>query len=305
MPITVKEGLTRAGYDENGLNAEITYHVSGAEDEYQALTAEGIPEYGDPYPRDLGSGTTAARVSNLEATLTNGSDSGLNWTVTVKYSTGKVSGGSGGGAAGRPANPQPGDEWFSLSFTTETSHIQDARSQDAFGDNAPDAGLSIGLNDAGDVTGCDVLTPTGTLEIHHYLAPATITATWLANAMACLGAMNESTWYGLLPGDALFQGMSFGTQNDDVVEVVYSFGVRPFTAQEEIPEYIDAAGNQITVTNGKLGWQALWSWPMQKIEGGGSGGNTLSNCVRGVYVATVYPTNDFAALGLNNDMPAS
>lgn len=299
MPVTVKPGLTSARIDSNGLSAEQEFHVSGAANEYLAITADGIPAYGDTYPLDLGSGAISPRVNNISAKLAIGSDSALNWLVTVSY--GPAAGG-GGGASGRPQNPQPGDEYFSFNFATETAHVTHALDEVSYGPTPkPFTNLAIGLNDNGEIAGMDILVPIGTLEVHHFFSPEAITQDWLNGIIATSGTVNSAEWYGLYAYEALFVGFSFGTQNQDVVEVIYSFAVRPNLLAADLPQFLDSTGAAIEVSGGKGGWELLWAWNSRAVQAT-EGGAQVNTFCRGVYVSIVYPENDYSALGCDNNL---
>jgi S1-C subfamily serine protease len=88
----------------------------------------------------------------------------------------------------------------------------------------------------------------------------------------------------------------------DPTQVVFRFSYRQNQTVSDLPTFQGMGGvgsggtpsELITVTGGKLGHQYLWA-----LQGESSDGSSLQRRVKGVYVSTVYPSGNFALLGLN------
>lgn len=303
MTITVKSGLESGSYGTDGWKFQREYHVQGAETAYEALTASGLPSPGDLYDA-VGSGVwITARATRIQAELANGSESALNWRITVTYEP--LSNGTGNGK-GRPDNPQDGDEYWEFDGHGERIHVDNCIEQTGFPEgDVPDVGLAVGVDENNEIRGLDIQERAATLRVHLFKTSEDVDDAYLQDCLADVAKYNSATWYGFDAGEVFLDSFQTKNQNEDLCEVVFTFLVRRNLAEADIPDFLDVEGEGIVVTGGKKGWQALWAQPGKTTAavGSGSGAPTAVNrYYRGVWVSDVYEQSDFSTLGLSGTL---
>ncbi len=272
---------------ENGYEASKRYLVSGATDEYDAANADGLPAWNTAY----GATAPAAFMAVKNIRCNPITDSPGKFTVDVKWAWNfnRPSGGN--------SSPSDGTEVWSIDGTGQTVNVDACLSQTKYGDDARDVGVAVGQDVAGEIHGADIFETTVTLTVKLWKTTADVNQSYLAGCIQALQKVNSVTWYGLQPGECLFNRFSVSKSEDLVTEINFEFLGRPNLDSDEIPAFKDKDDNPISVASGKEGWQYLWAMPGQKKDG-----SKTKTWTMGVYVSDFYESDSFSALGLSGSL---
>ncbi len=181
-----------------------------------------------------------------------------------------------------------------LDLGTESKHITEGRDVTEYAtlDGPPLNQIpyteAIGLED-NQIQGCDILSPSGNLQITKVFDNATVFgANWVQDRADLRCHTNNASFYGFEAGSLLYVRMSFTIRNNGDVPVTFQFQHR-------------ANVNEDTVVSlgpvDKKGHQYLWTRYEDSEETTG-GETTYVKKAIAQYVHTVYPEGDFSTLGL-------
>lgn len=176
---------------------------------------------------------------------------------------------------------------FGFEIGTTTAKVLYAKSQAKFdptGLTAPDVGLAIGVTPDG-IEGVDILIPTGCFSYALKLTDAQVTDGYKDLLFAATGTTNNAPWKGKAAGEVLFLGSSGAKRGRAKWDVQYRF------AYSKNVSGTIAGVPSVT----KSGWNYVWTMSADKID---NTAKAMTKQVRGLYVATVYDSTDFSALGL-------
>lgn len=179
-----------------------------------------------------------------------------------------------------------GESTFDFDTTGGTFKRLEAFSQTAHGANAPDHGEAINVTDEG-VEGVDVVIPQLNFSVRQKIPGSTITLSWINTLLALTGKTNNATFLGFAAGELLFLGAS-GSQNLDAnPDITFSFAASP-----------NLSGLSFGSISGvdKKGHEYLWVDYYPNVDAN----DNLTREPLGVYVAKVYESADFSALGITD-----
>lgn len=195
---------------------------------------------------------------------------------------------------------------------SQTVHIDSSKAWNAY----PPAQLPgtplIGLDEDGGVKGVDIQDFSSVLIVEKNILLSDIN--W-NNLVAELGKTNsdaDNVFYGFKQYECLFTGLQeLGrTQEwetggvpakDVIVRLQFKFQISPRLVANDLPTFTGPDGVPFQVTNGKEGWQYLWSRP---ISIGDEANGKVETRTEVVQVHDVYESANFVAtLGLTGVMP--
>ena len=107
---------------------------------------------------------------------------------------------------------------------------------------------------------------------------------YIFQMVALTGSINASSWRGFSPGEALFLGAEGGEDDQNFVELVYHFAIKP-------TQYNFSIGS-ITIPK-KRGWDYIWVRHKEKIVG-----DRVLTVPAAAYVEQVHPEGNFSVLAL-------
>lgn len=155
-----------------------------------------------------------------------------------------------------------------------------------YGADAPDHLGQIGVTKNG-VEGVQITVPIFAWSESHILPNATVTSSYIDDLTNLTGTVNNATWRTVYPaGEVLFNGVSGQRRTADDWALTFSFSRSP-----------NATGLAVGSITGiaKKGWEYLWCRYNDEVD---SGTSLLIRKPIGVYVEQVYPTSNFASLGI-------
>lgn len=179
---------------------------------------------------------------------------------------------------------------YELSMMAETVKIEKSiPSQLHYPSGASGVGDLIGVN--GDkIDGVDVYFPKGqykeTREIN------TLDSGYRKLLFQNAGTINASAWKGWAAGEVLFLGAVATRKGRGKWKMVYSFAIQANTPQSIETNYGGAPAIQSFT---KIGWDYMWFERQQTANGAGT---EIETKIEAVHIAKVYPTFNFALLGL-------
>lgn len=179
-----------------------------------------------------------------------------------------------------------------LDLGTESKHISEGISTTKYetldGPVIPNDATGIGVQD-GNINGCDILSPSGNLQVTKVFDNATVFgANWVQDKADLRCTTNDATFYGFEAGSLLFVRMSFTIRNNGDVPVTFQFQHR---ANLNEPTGVSVGDVD------KKGHQYLWTkYQTQKDT---TGTNTIiTKKAVAQYVHTVYDESDFSTLDI-------
>jgi hypothetical protein len=182
---------------------------------------------------------------------------------------------------------------FRVTFTTQggTAHITTSletlnRYTTPAWPFAPWHAQSIGVNDNGEVQGCDIVIPVLKFSITYRQPRATITDAYVRLIEEMTGTTNGATWKGRAAGEVLFMGADGSQGNKSDPEITYHFA-----RQKNLTGLIIGAITGIA----KPGWAYLWT-EFEDVADGDA--DRLVKRPRAVHVERVYNPSTFSALGI-------
>lgn len=274
----------------SGYDASRTYQVSGATNEQDAITASGIPEWGDAY--GAGSPSSNMKVREITADPIGGSVGWFQVTVRWEWRFSEAE-----------VEPVNGTELWEINGTGNTIHVDTCLSQTTFPATAEDPELSVGIDADGNVNGADIFEAVVTVSVRLWKTTSAIDTSYLGGVVSALQKVNTGSWYGLAAGEALFNRFRVAKTQDPLSEINFEFLGQRNISSGDIPEFLDSTDTQINVTSGKDGWQYLWTRPGKKPSESGSGGDTKNKFfTKSVSIANFYETSSFSALGLSGSL---
>jgi hypothetical protein len=188
-----------------------------------------------------------------------------------------------------------GEVTFEFDGTGGQSKVFYAFEQRKYGDDAPDYGKAIGVDENGKPLGVDIVVPQCSFSLHQSFEGATITLPWLRQVIYLTGCVNRDAFLGFAPGEVLFLGpsgqqplafLSDGTVEKGERDVTFRFALSPNIPNMTIG---DIEGIE------KTGHQYLWTLTRPDEDLTIEKPKTV-----GVYVSTVYRPESFAVLGIND-----
>jgi hypothetical protein len=197
--------------------------------------------------------------------------------------------------------PETGESEVDFDIQTDITHITQSLNTvgkyAAGGGTANDLKGAIGYTDAGNVEGCDILTPTVAFSETHYLAAATVTPAYINTLIKVVGKVNNATWRTWEAGEVLCLGISGRRRGLGDWAVRFNFGVSE--NQSEI-----SIGDGAITGIAKKGWEYLWVRYHEVIDegdyyGGGEGKKSRVMQPLAAYVEQVYRYANFANLGID------
>jgi hypothetical protein len=285
----------RLSFNPDGVVITERYHVFGADDVYESLSASGIPSQGAKWPS-----YSKARAVKIESEdLGTGGDRTHLVTVTYERSFVKAS------------EPQVGDEAWTYETVDVGAHIDDAITTFSYPEGtAKDNGNSIGVEPDGSVKGVDIADTNGMLTItkyYDYLDVLDEMPTW--NGL--LKSVNDNAFKVIFPAySLLFSGYKVepSFDNSKPTKVDFSFVFNRNLTSADLTNFKDAAGDTIDIVQGKNGHDYIST---ARVQVENPAATTYEWRVQGVYVHRVYPENDFSAfnfeatLVVNDDIAGS
>ncbi len=168
-----------------------------------------------------------------------------------------------------------------------TTTLQD-KYRTIYGPVSPEFLRSIGVQD-GNVNGCDILSPSGNLQVTKVFDNATVFGgTWVQDRADLRCTTNDATFYGFEAGSLLFVRMSFTIRNNGDVPVTFQFQHRA-----NVNEQTAVSLTPIP----KKGHQYMWTQYDTQEDTTGTD-TVLTKKAIGQYVATVYHESDFSTLDI-------
>lgn len=181
---------------------------------------------------------------------------------------------------------------FQFEISTTNTHITHSK-ETLFRANAdgptdgPDMQGSIGVSaDGTEVAGCDIITPTFSFTKTLVKAADDVDSTYIQGVKACVGRVNDGSFFGFSAGEVLCAGVS-GSRNGQNFDLTFRF-----------LESDNATGllfGDIEVDKG--GWEYLWILYEDDVD---DTAKSLIKIPKAVYVERVYDEADFSALGVGS-----
>lgn len=250
---------------ENPRSATLTYILAGPTDRTTA--------------RVYGLGATPTIVDGLWRQDVRVSQQSYNiWHLEVSYG---------------PLQPREGGSYtWEFDTTGGTALIKQAKahiqSYNASGTTTDDHDGAIGVNESGDVEGCEIITPAFRWSETWNIPVELIPWSYSQTLKAITGRVNSASFRGFAAGEVRFDGGKGrrSTKDPAFVEIVYSF------TQSD-----NATGLSIGGISGiaKEGWQYLWVEYERQEAPSGERAVTIPIAV---HVERVYDAADFYALGI-------
>lgn len=211
-------------------------------------------------------------------------NSETDWTILFSYNREGWSQQTGG-AFGEASQAE-----FEFDASYETTKITTALAQSAIGSAAPDFGLSLNVNEDGEVEGTEIPTPTLTFSETHFFQPSQLTPGFLNSLFVNIGKTNLNTFRGFDRGEVQYLGTRFKTKGREPIGLDMKF--RASINLSNINAGTDTAGNTLTVPL-KRAWEYMWKKCVKKKD---STKPALVPVPIGVYVATVVKEVNFSFL---------
>lgn len=179
-----------------------------------------------------------------------------------------------------------------LDLGTESKHITEGRDSTKYATNdgpaTPNSEDGIGVQD-GNINGCDILSPSGNLQVTKVFDNATVFgASWVENRADMRCTTNDATFYGFEAGSLLFVRMSFTIRNNGDVPVTFQFQHRG-----NLNEPTGVSTGNVN----KKGHQYLWTQYKNQKDTTGTD-TVITKKAIGQYVHTVYDESDFSTLDI-------
>ena len=221
---------------------------------------------------------------NLEPVWVDTTAADGHWLVTVRYSVQDPASG--------------GDSTFCFDTSGGTQHI--TQSKEPIGRYAP-AGIvivpdhkgAIGYNGE-TVEGVDITVPVYTWGETHYLADILVTWGYRGTLFGLTGRTNDAPFKGFAAGECLFLGAAGSKRAAEEWEISFRFAGSPNVA-DACADW-DATIKPAAAVP-KKGWEYLWVQYADCIDATANPKRKLKRPV-GVYVERVYPSGNFAGLGI-------
>lgn len=280
----LKAGSTSLRRTHDGYTLQEEYLITGADTVWEAQNATGLPQRGDIYPNSRAK-MTRIDIQRLVAT---GSDNKPLHTASLTYERSYT----------KNVEPVEWDESWTFSSGSSSELIKKSLGTTKYGTHALNYGTLIGAKSDGTVEGVSIATADSRLNVKVYLKESTI-QTYMPAWNAALQTTNNAEWKTFPASTLLFLGYQANpsTDNDELGTVDFEFACSPNLASYDIGTFDGIDDEDIVVTGGKLGHEAI------TIEQWREGGDTTGVLkVRGVYVHQVYEESDFTNLGLSSDL---
>jgi len=268
MPILVEEKFdSRSLTTGNNATAELTYLVSGTDDDIaaKAALAATAPGGHDGLVRD------SVQVEYYAEDR---------WVGTAHYQKQENQ---------QSEPPETGDSVYSFDTGGGTQHITQSRENVGKyappGKTAPDFKGAIGVTHDS-VEGVDITTPVYNFAETHYIANEAVTGAYKAALFNLTGKVNNGGFRGFAAGEVLFLGASGSVRGAGDWEITYRFAASPNRANFTVGD--------ITVTS-KKGWEYMW---VRYADAEDAAAKALVKKPIAVYIEKVYPDGDFSGLGI-------
>lgn len=183
-----------------------------------------------------------------------------------------------------------GDEKVSGSFSGRSAHITEALSQTKYGTNAREVGKSVNVNYDGEVEGVDVNERTGSFTVETIISEATGTNSWFKARFEQIWTLNNADFRSWSSGCVALVGMDYRQRSDGNWEIAYHFEIIPSETVTSI------AGVALGGSVFKEGWQYVWAMYRKKED---TATKRIEPEAIGVYIADLYPSSNFADLGIS------
>jgi hypothetical protein len=288
MPMTAYEQLGSRGGDFGSV--EYLYRAKGAADATALRSAVRLDTTNFPLTRDVG-GITLARDSNApnvdEVWIDPGGDTAKHiFNFSVRYVRPDRA---------EPAAPVAGDA-PEISFEIAAAQMLLRQSKatvaayDSSGSIANPSTLFRGAIqfDGEQVNGAEIIIPEARWSETHYLADATVTASFRRTVRGLVGKTNNATFRGRSAGEVLFMGASGSKRGSNPWTLTYQFA--------ESPNATNLAVGPITVSS-KGGWELLWVYYTNQDTTIG-GVSRVVPVPKYAVVERVYDSADFTGLGI-------
>jgi len=308
MAIKITEAVEEQEFvvTKDATTAKQVFYVKGAGSVYQAITATDgvntIPVIGQAYAtRDMTDPQNPVLIVDLSLPCESVDCTNIDLEddlheITVSYQKTRRSGGS----STAPENPEDGDEYWVISSGGDTTQINTAiDTQAKYGKNAPEVSNYIGVSSDGeDISGVQVIDEVDDLTVTLYKTADDVTSTYINGLRERRGSVTGVAWYGAPAASTLFFGFNIEDYDTDLKVITFNFRVGKNKDANDLGTFKNKDNTNYQVDNGKNAWQYMWS--MGKSKTGTSG--ELQTYNRGVWVADVYPTKDWTALGRSGSL---
>jgi hypothetical protein len=193
-----------------------------------------------------------------------------------------------------PPPAREGEIKYAFKLNTENAKRYYALSQQKFGTNAPNHGVFLNVTtqdgQGATVEGADVPMPVQEFDITVTKNYTDMTQSYLAIVENLAGKINNAPFRGRAAGEVLFKGAEGSISSRGDSEITYHFAVKK---NPSLPMTI--GGIQIPSGTVVRGWDYIWvEWKTQVDTIAAD----LAAGARGVYVAQVFESGNFATLGL-------
>jgi hypothetical protein len=145
---------------------------------------------------------------------------------------------------------------------------------------------AIGVNESGEIEGCDVVVPALKFSITYRQPRAVITDAYVRFLEAITGTTNADTFKGRAAGEVLFLGADGAQGTNSDPEITYHFA--------RSPNITGAVIGAITGIS-KTGWAYLW---VEYRDSEHAAPHQLTKLVHAVHVERLYNPSTFSALGI-------
>ena len=268
MAIVVEEKFdSRALNTGNNATAELTYLVSGTDDDIaaKAALAAAAPADHDGLVRD------SVQVEYYAEDR---------WVGTAHYQK----------AENQQAEPpETGDSSYSFDTGGGTQHItqsiQTIGKYAPAGKTAPDFKGAIGVTHES-VEGVDITTPIYNFSETHYLADGVVTGAYKATLFSLTGKVNNAAFKGFAAGEVLFLGASGCKRGAGDWEISFRFAASPNRTNLTVGDITGIA---------KKGWEYMW---VRYADAEDAAAKALVKKPASVHVEKVYEEGDFSGLGI-------
>lgn len=177
------------------------------------------------------------------------------------------------------------EESFSFDTGSNTETVITPLSSRVYGNNEIPTPKFINVDEEGNVRGIEVPAPAFEFTETHYLSNSYVSAAYKRGLANLRGAVNNARFRAWNPGEVMFMGASGSRSGSEDWQITFRFSVR-------LNENNKSVGG---VSVDAEGWQVVEVKPKKKQAV--SAGAIMPE-IDAVFVHTVHPKRDFAALGI-------
>lgn len=174
---------------------------------------------------------------------------------------------------------------LSFNLTGGPTYFSNARSQTAYGTDAPDFGTSIGVNEDKTISGIDVAIPPSGLQVSDrviFLDEVQFNE-WIESISAKIWTKNSVAFRTLQPGDAFLRSVTGNWVVDYTFDIALDIAIQ---RGEDNPTV-----EGIAITQRVAGFDTVWVYYEKEVD---TAAKLIKPKARGVYVAEVFKSSDFS-----------